>query len=157
MLSFSASLLFHSVQFSSLCGQFSVQLQPLACFVLKIFRLNCIATNLWRSIVLEQQLVETCFYEEMALNFQTLTKNVIVQSATNLVLEHMDMPRQDEHNSPPSNSYHLKEIWQAKTTKIAKITYQSLIEVVKHFQRHWSSAISGKEEKVGILGKFVKM
>ena len=34
-----------------------------------------------------------------------------------------------------------------KLTKIAKITYQSLIEVVKRFQRHWSSVISGKKEK----------
>ena len=34
-----------------------------------------------------------------------------------------------------------------KPTKIAKITYQSLIEVVKSFQRHWSSVIYGKEEK----------
>ena len=44
-----------------------------------------------------------------------------------------------------------------KHTKIAKITYQSLIEVVKRFQRHWSSVISGKKEKkIGILGKIVK-
>ena len=43
-----------------------------------------------------------------------------------------------------------------KPTKIAKITYQSLIEVVKSFQRHWSSVIYGKEEKIGILGKIVK-
>ena len=34
-----------------------------------------------------------------------LSKNVIVLiSATNLVPEHMDMLKQDEHNSPPSDS-----------------------------------------------------
>ena len=36
--------------------------------------------------------------------FQTLRKNVIVLSATNLVLEHMDMLKQNERKSPHSNS-----------------------------------------------------
>ena len=43
-----------------------------------------------------------------------------------------------------------------KLTEIAKISYQSLIEVFKCFQRHWSSVISGKREKIWILVKILK-
>jgi len=50
------------------------------------------------------------------------------------------MLKQDKLNSPPSNSVIGKKSDE-------KITYQSLIEVVKRFQRHWSSVISGKKEK----------
>ena len=47
----------------------------------------------------------------------------------------MHILKQNEHKSPHSNSI----------TKIAKITNQSLIEVIKRFQRHWSSVSTSKK------------
>ena len=44
------------------------------------------------------------------------------------------MLMQDEHNSCPSNSIIGKKSDEKSHTKIAKITYQSLIEAVKCFQ-----------------------
>ena len=47
----------------------------------------------------------------------------------------------------PLKFFHLEEILTRKLREIAKISYQSLIEVFKCFQLQWSSIISGKKEK----------
>ena len=51
------------------------------------------------------------------------TKNVMILSATNLELNHMDMFKQDEHNFAPSNSI-IREELDTKLTKVTKLTHQ---------------------------------
>ena len=51
------------------------------------------------------------------------TKNVMILSATNLELDHMDAFKQHEHNFGPSNSVIGEEL-NTKLTKVTKITHQ---------------------------------
>ena len=87
------------------------------------------------------------FYKECYYS-QTLTKNVIAAASIKCSGK-MSTTRLPQILS-------LGRILTRKLTKIAKISYQSLIEVFKCFQRHWSSVIPRKTEKIRILGKILK-